>query len=177
MEEFAVISILFFSHACQVVDISNVSPNWNKISWLFSQDIGSFSIGPTPTSAAMVKMLSMGEMKVYAFNLTRAKDSMVDLHALMMQHNIKDSMAEIAASAEFLKCTLAKGELLYIPQGWYVLELASKGPLCYGVRKSFLIDTVEAKTSYIKAKDMFAKDGRDVNKMLEILKCFPGSVK
>ena len=102
---------------------------------------------------------------------------MVDLHALMMSHNIKDSMGDIAASAEFMKCTLAKGELLYIPQGWYVLELASKGPLCYGVRKSLLIDTVEAKTSYIKAKDMFAKDGRDVNKMLEILKCFPGSVK
>ena len=175
MEEFAVISILFFSHACQVVDISNVSPNWNKISWLFSQDIGSFSIGPTPTSAAMVKMLSMGEMKVYAFCLQRAKDSMVDLNALMMQDNIKDSMDKLSRSADFLKCTLTKGEVLYIPQGWYVLEVAHKGPLCYGVRKSFLIDTVEGKASYTKAKDMFAKDGREVDKMLDILKCFPRS--
>ena len=102
---------------------------------------------------------------------------MADLHALMMKDDIKDSIDKIAQSAEFLKCTLVKGEVLYIPQGWYVLELATKGPLCYGVRKSFLIDTVEGKTSYIKAKDMFAKDGRDVDKMMEILKCFPVSAK
>jgi hypothetical protein len=102
----------------------------------------------------MVKMLAMGEMKVYAFNLQRADKSMSELNALIMGENIKDSMDKISQSAEFLKCTLTKGEVLYIPQGWYVMEVASKGPLCYGVRKSFLLDTVEGKACYNKSKNM-----------------------
>lgn len=121
----------------------------------------------------MVKMLAMGEMKVYAFSLQRADKSMNALNALIMNENIKDSMEKISQSAEFLKCTLTKGEVLYIPQGWYVMEVASKGPLCYGVRKSFLLDTVEGKACYNKSKDMFKNDGRDVDKMDDILKCFP----
>ena len=120
----------------------------------------------------MVKMLAMGEMKVYAFNLQRADKSMSELNTLIMGENIKDSMDKISQSAEFLKCTLTKGEVLYIPQGWYVMEVASKGPLCYGVRKSFLLDTVEGKACYNKSKDMFKHDERDVEKMVDILKCF-----
>ena len=108
-------------------------------------------MGPTPTSAAMVKMLAMGEMKVYAFNLKAAAYSMVGVHEFLMKDNVKDLGGKLP---EMQCCIISKGEVMHIPQGWYVLELATKGPLCYGVRKSFMVDTVDGKSAYKKVSSL-----------------------
>ena len=94
---------------------------------------------------------------------------MADVNALLMNTVMRELMGKIP---DCHSCTLSKGEVMHIPQGWYVLEVATKGPLCYGVRKSFLVNTADGKTAYAKSKDMFHHDGRDVTKMLEVLKCF-----
>lgn len=151
------------------MDISTISQSWNKTTWLFSQELGSFNMGPTPTSAAMVKMLAMGELKVYTFNLKAAAYSMVGVNEFLMKDNVKELAPKLP---EMQCCTISKGEVMHIPQGWYVLELATKGPLCYGVRKSFMVDTVDGKSAYKKNKEMFEGDGRDVGKMSDLLKLF-----
>jgi hypothetical protein len=117
----------------------------------------------------MIKMLSMGEMKVYAFDLQKAANSMADVNTLLMNSNVREMTGKLPLCQH---CTLSKGEVMHIPQGWYVMEVATKGPLCYGVRKSFLVNTVDGKGAYAKSKDMFHHDGRDVAKMIEVLKCF-----
>ncbi len=55
---------------------------------------------------------------------------------------------------------VGKDELLYVPAGYFVLESTTKGPLCYGVRKSFFLK--KDKQAHAKSKELIAGGGRDV---------------
>ena len=62
---------------------------------------------------------------------------------------------------------------LYVPCGYMVLDHVVKGPLCFGLRKSFF--HVRGKADYELACKMLQNDGRDVAKMSEIISKFPSS--
>ena len=57
---------------------------------------------------------------------------------------------------------LTKGQVLYVPCGWFIIESVDKGPLCFGIRKSMFINSASDKAAYGKAKDMLAKNGAKV---------------
>ena len=66
---------------------------------------------------------------------------------------------------------------MYVPAGYVVLEDVTKGPLCFGVRKSFFHNTMEEKAAYSLCIEMMKADKRDCQKMDEIIGCFSQAPK
>jgi hypothetical protein len=75
-----------------------------------------------------------------------------------------------AVCPNIITATCEAGSALYVPAGYFVLESVDMGPLCFGVRKSFFLQS--SKQAYKKAKELMLADSRDVKKMDEILGCF-----
>ena len=73
-------------------------------------------------------------------------------------------------SKTFSSVVCQAGTVLYVPEGWLVLEVVTKGPLCFGLRKSVFLKS--HKGGYEKVKGLLAADKRDVSKMDQILGLF-----
>jgi hypothetical protein len=118
----------------------------------------------------------MGEIQIACIDLSTVKtDSPVDLTSMA---KFKTCIADVdAATLETMGCdvhtaTFAKGQLLYIPAGYYVFEVCTKGPLCFGIRKSIFINNVTSSESYGRVVKMTEADGREVTRMKVVLEKF-----
>lgn len=69
-------------------------------------------------------------------------------------------------------CRVTKGQVMYTPAGWFVLEAWHKSPLLFGARKSVFIDLPACKASFAKSIALAEADGKDVAKMKIILSKF-----
>ena len=68
---------------------------------------------------------------------------------------------------------ISKGDVFYVPAGWIILEAATVGPLCYGVRKSFFVDRHKVHLSYKAGKSLIdAEGGRSTDIMAKIMDKF-----
>ena len=121
----------------------------------------------------MLRLQLMGEVRVHLVDLS----SLGKVKAAESMQNRKEALTSDTLDAETLKNTCpkiftaycAKGSMLYVPTGFLVAESVCKGPLCYGVRKSFFLH--EGRLAYKKTRDMLKASGRDVAKMDEVLAC------
>ena len=151
----------------KVIQMASFSPKFNKTSYMFARDVGSHYTGMLPSSAGQLRYLVMGEVTMYMFDVAAVKDEkkwgMEDLKAWLAGKLNSTELSEKIPN--IVHCKLAKNSILWIPTGWFVLDTASSGPLCYGMRKSVFLNLPSCKTSYLKSKHMFHLDGRDVSKM------------
>jgi hypothetical protein len=157
-----------------ILDMKDISKNWGSTCWTFAYGVGFHSEGVAPTCAGMLRYLQMGEMQVHAFDPLSVTSSF-DASSL---EGLKNSLLPAtvdslqASGVQIHSSRFGKNEMLYIPAAWVILETCTKGPLCFGVRKSVFVDNARGKCSYGKILAMMQKDKRDVSKMEIILKKF-----
>eukprot|EP00973_Karenia_brevis_P001189 163413-Karenia_brevis.AAC.1 len=63
---------------------------------------------------------------------------------------------------------VVKGDVLYVPAGYFVMEYVVEGPLCYGLRKSMFLKREGLKDTYRCMTNLISKEGRDVSIMGKI---------
>ena len=64
----------------------------------------------------------------------------------------------------------SKGQALYVPPGWIVVEKVVEGVLIYGIRKVLFIRGCDAVASYQAAIEVHRASGRNVSKMEQAVK-------
>lgn len=138
------------------IDISDMSggKSFEKGLWLFGFLEGMRHWGLTPQCAAMVRVLLAGSMEFYMISIGDLKSAglcvdaagkAVDLEEAKLE-NIKQAF--VGMTAEKVKAATEAGarvfytrlepyQTLYIPQSFLVLEAVVKGPLVFGLRKSY----------------------------------------
>ena len=97
----------------------------------------------------MFRVQLMGEMDVHLIDMGSITQSMDDsTPETKSMSKFKDYISSKELQADSLKSmcpriwsarACAKDTLLYVPTGYMIVEAVSKGPLCYGVRKSFFL--------------------------------------
>ena len=137
------------------------------------------SCAATPNSACFTRVLWQGEIEVLAVSLpslaSACKANNQDLvsmdSAIERFKNLnKDDFALLVSKGLKVFRHLAKPEeLLYLPTGWLMSERSVTGPLIYGARKSFFLQTAQHKDAYIVAKNLLAGGNHSIHKMDEIL--------
>lgn len=69
---------------------------------------------------------------------------------------------------------LKKEEIMFTPTGHMVIEKTGQASMIYGARKSFIIADKDAADNYTCCKDLMHKDGKDVERMDQVLQCLKG---
>lgn len=162
-----------------MVDISNVSATWNNTSWLFGLSETFHSISMAPNSAALLRVLWMGEMEVVVWELNTLVTA---LKAIEKKCGSIDELKETLASLrdsdvqQMSDCpgyytTMVPEMVYYIPCGWVVCERVKAGPLIYGCRKSIFFKTGSSVKNYAMAKELMSAANLDVTKMDSIMDC------
>lgn len=111
----------------KLLDVSELNANWNKVSWYFATEIGSL-VGLAPSSAGMVLCFDPSEVAVSA---DKPHTSSLAKLKVFLQTATFETMKESGYTLH--SCIFEKGDVLYIPSAWMVLETTLDGPLCYGV--------------------------------------------
>ena len=72
---------------------------------------------------------------------------------------------------------LQKDEVLFVPMGYLLMERSGASTMLYGAWKSFIMHENNAEGNYIACKDLQAKDGKNVEKMQQVLDCIAEHAK
>ena len=64
---------------------------------------------------------------------------------------------------------LVKDELLFVPTGYILMERTGSSTMIYGARKSFVIADGNALKNYGICKTLQEQDGKNVEKMAQVL--------
>jgi hypothetical protein len=162
-----------------VMNLAKISKGWQSTSWAFGHHLDFHCSACAPNSSAIFRYQSMGDTTYFAFDLANVNTSTLDSmskfkHALaqvgLQTHADLNPLLQRDLNIHF--GTISKGQVVYIPAGYFIIEHVAKGPLCFGARKSFFINLPSHKDSYQKAKTMFEADGRAIERMDQILSEF-----
>ena len=66
---------------------------------------------------------------------------------------------------------LEKDQVLFVPMGYLLMERSGASTMNYGARKSFIMHEGHAIENYTACKSLQAKDGKNVEKMQQVLDC------
>ena len=174
---------LLIHHAKDIVDISEVNPQFMTTSWSFGYAPDFHSCGFNPNSAACIRVLLFGTVEVFAVSLGKllaaCKASQVTMSEPATATGIKDFMLNLGAEsinklaeagAEIHHVEHKAEEVLYIPTGWVVVERSKNGLLLYGVRKSFFFKGAAAADNYNIARQTLVDEGRNADRMAAVAK-------
>ena len=174
---------LLIHHAKDIVDISEVNPQFMTTSWSFGYAPDFHSCGFNPNSAACIRVLLFGTVEVFAVSLGKllaaCKASQVTMSEPATATGIKDFMLNLGAEsinklaeagAEIHHAEHKAEEVLYIPTGWVVVERSKNGLLLYGVRKSFFFKGAAAADNYNIARQTLVDEGRNADRMAAVAK-------
>ena len=75
-----------------------------------------------------------------------------------------------AAGVNMYHGTHDTGELLFVPQGWIVIEASVSYDLIFGYRKAFMQMSKAAVSQYKSAISLYKASARDVSRMDKIVK-------
>ncbi|OLP85976.1 Tenascin-R [Symbiodinium microadriaticum] len=166
-----------------LVDLSEVASAWTTTSWMFGLLPKRIFIQATPNCAAMLRTLQYGEVEIYLFPILHFVSALKTAGM-----TVPSSFSELEKAVEDLSSetwkqlskdigltyhTLSKEQVLYVPTGYMTVERSSSSPMIYGARKSFfLVDAKSAVVSlYALCVELSSKDGKNVDKMNEVLGC------
>lgn len=165
-----------------VLDISEVSSTWNGTSWLFGVGTDFHVVAPTPNSAALLRVLWMGEMEVMAWPVVQLKDvlssmgktvkSMDDLVKVVGALTEADVKSMKAKELIGVRTVMSKEVLYFVPAGWLIAERCRAGPLLYGVRKSVFVQSENDLAQYSACHQLLSEGGVDTTKMAAIKEIF-----
>ena len=164
--------------------MQDIAPAWSATSWSIGYGLGYCSVASAPISAAYFRCLLEGEIDVCCVCLSSVYDALGgEIHGAGQM-----TMSEVVTSLELLTMTeaklmiekgvkfsvvrLEKEKLLAVPAGYIIMERAKAGPKIFGFRKSAFFDLESSKASYGIAKVFYANEGKDVQKMTDILAKF-----
>lgn len=143
-----------------------------------------WSVGLTPNSAAMQRMLVLGTLDVILVNTQELMDAMsavgvvfeVKASALkdyVMSLDKEMYVALATAGCTFLYVQQAHESLLHVPTGWLMVEWqGGDDPLVYGWRKSLFYDSRSEFDGYSRTIQLMQGDGMDATKMNEVKAAF-----
>ena len=159
-----------------LVDTSSVSASWDNSAFLWTLDVGFHNMAQTPSCASMCRYEIMGEVLTYLIDLTSvpatsdAATSIKKLKQFLSSETI--SRADLAKTCpKIFRARCKPASLLYVPAGYFVVEAATQGPLCFGVMQSLFLNS--DKEAYEHAIKINKADLRDVKVMEDLLaKCF-----
>ena len=159
-----------------LVDTSSVSASWDNSAFLWTLDVGFSNMAQTPSCASMCRYEIMGEVLTYLIDLTSvpatsdAATSIKKLKQFLSSETI--SRADLAKTCpKIFRARCKPASLLYVPAGYFVVEAATQGPLCFGVMQSLFLNS--DKEAYEHAIKINKADLRDVKVMEDLLaKCF-----
>ena len=143
-----------------IVDSSDISPPWGQASWVFGNAVGHHSCNVAPSSAGLLKYLSMGEIAVSCFDISTIKEAIPTAGGMKeFADSVKRASSEIlsASGAEIYSTTLAKGEMVFIPSAWFINELTLKRPLVFGVWQSVFLKAPGAAKAYGQVSEMIGR--------------------
>ena len=88
--------------------------------------------------------------------------------AMDLLHGYKDDEMEnlFTNGVKMMQCVLKPRQMLYIPVGWLVLEVAMPAVHLYGIRKFFFLP--ELAKQYKAATGMTQAGGKNIDRMKEI---------
>jgi hypothetical protein len=159
---------------CQV-DISGMQSgsNFMQSTWMFGYSPDMCGCWPTPNSASMLKLLAHGQVQVLAFSLVGLPeffklDSMDDICKALIKAKVDEVDGLVGSSPGYFG-VMEAGDALHVPAGWVVCERCTGGALIYGVRKSWVPDSLEAKQLYKTIIDILRKSNRNPSKLEEVV--------
>ena len=179
------------SMLCEQVDLSGIDGGTTFMSslWFFGYNKSPKMsyCGFTPNCSATVKILALGKCSVLLIqtsSLVRvaSQDVGPPVENLDGLDSIRDwDLAKLMAFAKagvvMNRIEQQKGDLLYVPQGWIIVESSvDDEALIYGVRKSFIVSEEPTKCEYEEAMKLYAGSGRDTGRMQSILKLVKAQV-
>ena len=154
-----------------LVDTSSVSASWDNSAFLWTLDVGFSNMAQTPSCASMCRYEIMGEVLTYLIDLTSvpatsdAATSIKKLKQFLSSETI--SRADLAKTCpKIFRARCKPASLLYVPAGYFVVEAATQGPLCFGVMQSLFLNS--DKEAYEHAIKINKADLRDV-KVLSLI--------
>lgn len=143
-----------------------------KAVWLYGYHPDMRMCGFTPNQAAMVKLMAFGDTRVLLIDIESLTSAMGD-EATNLE--VLDTLAQKdQAAVEKLQADgvimqwhqHCRGEVLYVPQGWIVVEKTTPGSnLNYGLRKSFMLKSKEAVNKFKKALSLYRASERPTTRL------------
>ena len=138
--------------------------------WLFGCSATMKHIGFNPNHAGLIKLLAIGEVRRLLldwdsfskhFRSSLGTDA-ADMGPEDLFNKFKDldetKLLELAKrGANMKQCILKKHEILFVPMGWFSVEVASDTTPIYGIRKSFFLKGSEKE--YKEALELVKKGG------------------
>ena len=133
--------------------------------------------GYAPNSAACVKIMSSGKVRVLLVKTSTLVDASQKSGPLCENLDYVDAMRNFPAAKLTELCAAGammyhgehiSGELLFVPQGWLLVESSSSQSLTFGYRKSFMQGGAAAVQEYKMAITLFKASARDTVRMTQI---------
>ncbi|CAE7630094.1 unnamed protein product [Symbiodinium necroappetens] len=163
----------------KIVDAEAVAPQWMSTSWMMGLAPKTSFIGLCPNSAAFLRVLSYGDVEVYCMSMvdfmkgvtaagTAAPKSTSELEEMIFH---LDGAVWKAMGVKPYYHKLEKDQVLFVPMGYLLMERSGASTMNYGARKSFIMHEGHAIENYTACKSLQAKDGKNVEKMQQVLDC------
>ena len=164
-----------------MVDVSSVAggAGFMSATWLYGCQADMKSLSHLPNFASMVKVQVSGdvqhmfiEIKSLMKILSKKRGeggpehdiTAAQTHTLQLDRAGLDAL--IQKGLQVRVCLLSKNELLYLPMGWIVMEVALPSVHIHGIRKSFFLrSSCEA---YKLAVDLVNSQGKNTDRMKQI---------
>ena len=134
--------------------------------------------GYAPNSAALVRIMSSGKVRVLLIKTSSLVEASQTCGPMLENLDYVDSMrtfdgaklaALASAGAQMMHGEQNNGELLFLPQGWIVIESSSSNSLTFCYRRSFMQPGKAAIKEYKTAIALFKASARDTARMTAIL--------
>ena len=171
-------TVKFLQKHCppDIVDLSAIEggATFSDSIWLFGSFPGMRFTGLLPNIAATVRLMSFGEVKTLLLELSSLATALGDRasNLAFLQEDVpKFDQAQLqklhSGGVKMRWLTHARGQVLYIPQGWVSVEHApaSTNTLVYGVRKSYVVRGAASRLNYQTALALYRASGRNTKRM------------
>ena len=163
-----------------ITDVSSVPGGSGFMSacWLYGSAAELKAVGVLPNHSCMMKLLVSGEVR-HIF--VRAKDLLGVLYktkVIESEHDLPSALGHLQgldaaglmdlckSGVNILETTQHKGELLFVPMGWVVVEIANPSVHLFGVRKSFMLRS--SKDDYELFMKIVTARGQNTDRMKQI---------
>ena len=190
----------FMSHwaPAELADLSNIAGGkaFAANIWMIGFHPGMGYAGFTPNQASMLRLMNLGNIRLLLIEPMSLLAVLADEDKKPAELKGKNANNTEEIFDILLDCTTeilvklcqsgvkmaagdqTKGTLLYVPQGWIVVEWCplTQSPLNYGFRRSFMLRSEAGKALYEKIMLFCKLSGKNISTMEEIFSAMGGDV-
>ncbi|CAE6929570.1 unnamed protein product [Symbiodinium sp. CCMP2592] len=163
-----------------VTDVTSVPGGSGFMSacWLYGCAAEIKTVNVLPNHSCMMKLLVSGEVRHIFLRAKGLLGVLYKMKAIDSEHDLMSAIEHLKgldaqglldlckSGVEILETTQHKGELLFVPVGWVVVEIANPSVHLFGVRKSFMLSS--SADDYELFMKIVAARGQNVERMTKI---------